>query len=185
MAVDPNLESCTFNDAEGTRLKTGQPLYHCFLTSKILFLHSRQRRSERKGWLHLLIKFSNHFVLGILVLILVLWGQGCTNSLTHHSTHRHPVETVVVAPIVFARVKVEAVRVAARTALAQRTRPIAAARTSAAETAIVAFTRNREENAVTVRTCYFIAIDTVLSRPSPSAIISQFILLSIRWHAPL
>lgn len=67
-----------------------------------------------------------------------------TSALTHHSTHRLPVVTVVVVPIVIVRIEVEFVRVV-RIALVQRTRPIVAVRTSVVETAIVAITRSGEE----------------------------------------
>ena len=91
---------------------------------------------------------------------------------THHSTHRPPVVTAAaVVPIVIARVEVKCIR-AVRTALVERTRPIVAVRTGVAEAAIVAITRSGEENAVAIVASHFITIDTVLSCPGPSTIVS-------------
>ena len=92
------------------------------------------------------------------------------NSLTHHSTYLLTVVTGEVAPLVNVRIEDEVVR-AARIALEQRTRPMAAERTGAVEKATVVIPRSGEEKTITVGTCHLSAVHTVLSCPCPSAIV--------------
>ena len=80
------------------------------------------------------------------------------------------VRTAVVVHVVIAAIEVEVVRAVA-IALVRRRTPIETVASSDAERRPVATTSSRKEDAVTVWPFYIIAVNAVLGRPGPNAVI--------------
>ena len=88
-----------------------------------------------------------------------------------------------VAPVAVASVEVEVVRVAA-VVLVQRAGPVVAVRATGVDLCAVAAARSGEEDGVTVGAGDLLTIDTVDRSPLPRTLLSKFLDLSQRGHAP-